>query len=73
MLRRRQVGAAGLALALALSAAADARATGIIQVTGSTLLYTAAPGDSDQIAGSEMPTTIRFTRLGGASVGPGAG
>lgn len=62
-----------LILALAVSAFAPgaAHATGVFQVAGPTVIYTAAPGDIDQIAAFETPTTIRFTRFGGASFGPG--
>ena len=62
-----------LILALAVSALAPgaAHATGVFQVAGPTVIYTAAPGDIDQIAAFETPTTIRFTRFGGASFGPG--
>ena len=38
---------------------------------GPTVIYTATPGDIDQIAVFETPTTIRFTRFGGAGIGPG--
>ena len=62
-----------LILALAVSAFAPgaAHATGVFQIAGPTVIYTAAPGDIDQIAAFETPTTIRFTRFGGASFGPG--
>ncbi len=65
-----------LLLALTISAlapAAAAHATGVFQIAGPTVIYTAAPGDIDQIAAFETPTTIRFTRFGGASLGPGPG
>jgi len=62
-----------LILALVLSAPVPgaAHATGVFQVAGPTVIYTAAPGDIDQIAAFETPTTLRFTRFGGASFGPG--
>jgi hypothetical protein len=59
-----------LAVALTLPAAASA---GIFNVAGHTIVYDASPGDVDQIAAIETPTTLRFTRFGGAPVGPGAG
>ena len=37
------------------------------------MIYNAQPGDTDQIAAFETATTIRFTRFGGASFGPGPG
>ena len=62
-----------LALAVSAFAPAAAHATGVFQIAGPTVIYTAAPGDIDQIAAFETPTTIRFTRFGGASFGPGPG
>jgi hypothetical protein len=64
-----------LLLAFAVSALtpAAAHATGVFQIAGPTVIYTAAPGDIDQIAAFETATTIRFTRFGGASFGPGPG
>ena len=69
MLRRALI----LALAASAFAPAAAHATGVFQKAGPTVIYTAAPGDIDQIAAFETPTTIRFTRFGGASFGPGPG
>jgi hypothetical protein len=71
MLRRRLITAVLLALAVALGAPAGAQATGVFTENGSTLLYTASAGDTDQIAGFETSTSIRFTRFGGADIGPG--
>jgi hypothetical protein len=62
-----------LALALTALAPAAAHATGVFQKAGTTVIYTAAAGDIDQIAAFETATTIRFTRFGGASFGPGPG
>ena len=73
MLRRRLTSAALLALAVALGAPAGAHATGVFSVVGPTLIYNAAAGDTDQIAGFETSTSIRFTRFGGADIGPDAG
>jgi hypothetical protein len=63
--------AAILACAVALLAPAAAHA-GTFNEVGSTITYDATPGDVDQIAAFETPTTIRFTRFGGAGIGPGA-
>jgi Ca2+-binding RTX toxin-like protein len=46
---------------------------GTFSVAGSTLVFTGNPGDVDQIAGFDTGTSYRFTRFGGASIGPGAG
>jgi len=62
-----------LALAASACAPAAAHATGVFEKAGPTVIYTAAAGDIDQIAAFETPTTIRFTRFGGASFGPGPG
>jgi hypothetical protein len=62
-----------LALAASALAPAAAGASGVFQVAGPTVVYTAAPGDIDQIAAFETATTIRFTRFGGAGFGPGPG
>lgn len=69
MLRRALI----LALAASACAPAAAHATGVFEKAGPTVIYTAAAGDIDQIAAFETPTTIRFTRFGGASFGPGPG
>jgi Ca2+-binding RTX toxin-like protein len=66
---RRALLAACLA-ALLMPAAASA---GQFQVSGSTLVYTANNGDVDQISGFDTGTSYRFTRFGGASIGPGPG
>jgi hypothetical protein len=71
MLRRRLIRTVCLALALALWAPAGAHATGVFSITGSTVIYDAVPGDTDQIAGFETPTSYRFTRFGGSDIGPG--
>ena len=59
-----------LALVLVLCVPAGAQA-GTFNVVGPTVIYTATPGDIDQIAVFETPTTIRFTRFGGAGIGGG--
>ena len=61
-----------LAALLALVLAPVAHA-GQFAVAGSTLVYTANDGDVDQISGFETPTSYRFTRFGGAALGPGPG
>jgi hypothetical protein len=71
MLRRRLTSAVLVALAVALGAPAGAHATGVFSEEGSKLIYTASLGDTDQIAGFETSTSIRFTRFGGADIGPG--
>ncbi len=72
MLRRRLLTACTAALAAALLAAPAATA-GTFSVAGSTLVYNADPGTVDQISGFDTGTSFRFTRFGGASVGPGPG
>jgi hypothetical protein len=62
-----------LALAATAFAPAAAHATGVFEKAGPTVIYRAAPGDIDQLAALETQTTIRFTRFGGASFGPGPG
>jgi Putative metal-binding motif len=62
-----------LASAVALLAPAAAGAVGTFNIVDHTIVYDAGPGDVDQIAAIETPTTYRFTRFGGAPVGPGAG
>ncbi len=61
-----------LALALCVCAPAAADAYGTFNIVGTTVVYDGGP-DADQIAAFETPTTIRFTRFGGQSIGPGAG
>jgi hypothetical protein len=56
-----------------LAPATAAHATGVFEKAGPTVIYRAEPGDIDQIAVFETPTTIRFTRFGGDSFGPGPG
>ena len=63
--------AACLLTAAALLAPAAATA-GTFSVAGSTLVYNADPGGIDQISGFDTGTKYRFTRFGGASIGPGA-
>ena len=70
MLRRSAI-AVCLAAAAALVAAPAATA-GTFNVVGSTLVYDAADGDVDQISGFDTGNSYRFTRFGGASIGPGA-
>ena len=72
MLRRRLLTACTAALAAALLAAPAATA-GTFSVAGSTLVYNADPGTVDQISGFDTGTSFRFTRFGGAAVGPGPG
>jgi Putative metal-binding motif len=62
-----------LALAASALAPAAAHATGVFEKAGPTVIYNAQAGDIDQIAAFETATTIRFTRFGGASFGPGPG
>jgi hypothetical protein len=62
-----------LCLAVSALAPAAAHATGVFEKAGPTVIYKAEPGDVDQIAAFETPTTIRFTRFGGAGFGPGPG
>jgi hypothetical protein len=59
-----------LTLAVALLAPPAAQA-GIFTESGGTVIYDAAPGDVDQIAVLQTPTSIRFSRFGGSYVGPG--
>src|SRR6185312_4204117 len=61
---------AACAAVLLLPAAASA---GQFSVAGSTLVYNANAGDVDQISGFDTGTSYRFTRFGGASIGPGPG
>jgi hypothetical protein len=61
-----------LACVAALLAPAAASA-GTFSVAGSTLVYNADAGDVDQISGFDTGTSYRFTRFGGASIGPGPG
>jgi hypothetical protein len=60
-----------LAAALALLAPATA-AAGTFSVSGPTVIYDGEAG-VDQIAAFETPDSIRFTRFGGVSIGPGPG
>jgi hypothetical protein len=60
---------AAVAVMLALPATA---AAGTFGISGSTLRYTGEDG-ADQITGFDTGTSIRFTRFGGVSVGPGPG
>jgi hypothetical protein len=62
-----------LALAAIVLTPAAANATGVFEKAGPTVIYRAQAGDIDQIAAFETPTTIRFTRFGGAGFGPGPG
>jgi hypothetical protein len=63
----------GLALVAGLLAPAPAAATGVVAVEASRIIYFAARGDVDQIAISDTSSAVRFTRLGGAEIGPGPG
>jgi hypothetical protein len=63
-----------LAVAFALWAPAGAHAIGVFEVSSSTQLkYVSSPGEVDQIAAFETPTTIRLTHFGGTGLGPGPG
>ena len=58
---------------LAFSAPAVAVA-GHFEVSGDALVFTTEnPDDIDQISGIETPTSIRFSRFGGVTIGPGPG
>ena len=59
------------AMAASLIAPAIASA-GVFEVTRNTIIYTGEAG-VDQITGFDTGTSIRFTRFGGVSVGPGPG
>jgi hypothetical protein len=56
-----------LAFAVALLAPGGAHA-GVFRLDPPTITYTATAGEVDQIAAFETPTTIRFTRFGGAAL-----
>jgi putative metal-binding protein len=73
VLRRHLIRATFLALAVALWSPAGAHATGLFNISGSTLQYLAAAGDIDQIAIYETPTFYRFVTFGGAQIGDGPG
>ena len=68
MLRR-----ALLSACVAVLLAPAAASAGTFSVAGSTLVYNADPGGIDQISGFDTGTSYRFTRFGGASIGPGPG
>jgi hypothetical protein len=72
VLRRPLIAACAAALAVAL-AGAPAATAGTFSVDGSTLSYTADQGTPDQISGFDTGSSLRFTRFGGAAVGPGPG
>ncbi len=61
-----------LAALLALSLPSTAQA-GFFTAQNGVITYTAADGETDQIAGFDIGDQIRFTRFGGAAIGPGAG
>jgi hypothetical protein len=61
-----------LAALLALLAPGVAQA-GFFTSQNGVITYTADDDSTDQIAGFDIGTHIRFTRFGGASIGPGAG
>jgi Putative metal-binding motif len=61
-----------LAVVLGLCAPAGAQATAIIDIVGTTIIYHGVPGDIDQVAVFETPTTIRFTRFGAGQLGGSA-
>jgi hypothetical protein len=69
MLRRRLPILLLTALLAGLAAPTGAQAVGIFSVDGTTLRYDASPGEVDQIAGYETPTSYRFTSFGGAGIG----
>jgi hypothetical protein len=60
-----------IAVALLLLAPCTALA-GQFQVVGSTIVYTGEAGE-DKIAAFESGDSVRFTRFGGVSIGPGPG
>jgi hypothetical protein len=64
-----------LILAAVLCVAAPvtaAHAYGEFNIVGSTVVYSGGP-EVDDIAAYQTPTTIRFTRFGGQTIGPGVG
>jgi hypothetical protein len=73
---RREEGIAvlrGLALLIALLALAPADAlAGTFTKTGTTILYAGDPGE-DKISAVQTGDTMRFTRFGGVTIGPGDG
>ncbi len=68
----RRLTTACLAIAAAALLAPAAASAGTFNVVGTTLVYNADPGGIDQISGFDTGTSYRFTRFGGASIGPGA-
>ena len=64
--------ALAVAAALALWLPAGAHAIGVFDVVGTAVVFSAGAGDNDDIGAIETPTTFRFTRFGGATIGPGA-
>jgi hypothetical protein len=61
-----------LSLALVLCVPAAAHANGVFGLSGSTVTFTTDAAENDDIAVIATPSTIRLTRFGGATVGPGA-
>jgi hypothetical protein len=61
------------ATALVVLCGAPAAMAGTFSVAGSTLVYTADAGRVDQISAFDTGASFRFTRFGGASIGPGPG
>jgi hypothetical protein len=61
-----------LALALCVCAPAAAHAYGTFNIVDGVVVYDGGP-DPDEIAAFDTGTTLRFTRFGGESIGPGAG
>lgn len=71
MLRRRLRLSLCLAMAVALLVPGAASA-GNFEVVGSTVIYNGEAGE-DKIAAFETADSVRFTRFGGVSIGPGPG
>ena len=71
MLMRRLLAILAAAVAIGLAAPAVASA-GLFGIEGTEIVYRPdGAEDIDQISGIETPTSIRFTRFGGVSLGPG--
>jgi hypothetical protein len=69
---RRRAAPAVCAAAAVLLLIPGAAAAGTFQVQGTTIVYTGEDG-VDEIAGFDTGTSLRFTRFGGVSLGPGPG
>jgi hypothetical protein len=73
MLGRRFTWATFVAVAVGLWAPAGAGATGLFNISGSTLTYNATAGDIDDIAIFDTGSSYRFVRFGGGQIGDGPG